>query len=31
VRKNGTGPDAGVVFEHISLTGISDFRGKISG
>ena len=30
VRKRGTGADAGVVFEHISLTGISDFRGQIS-
>jgi riboflavin biosynthesis pyrimidine reductase len=30
VRKIGTGPDTGVVFEHISLTGISDFRGQIS-
>jgi hypothetical protein len=30
VRKNGTGADAGVVFEHISLNGISDFRGQIS-
>jgi riboflavin biosynthesis pyrimidine reductase len=30
VRKNGTGADAGAIFEHISLTGISDFRGQIS-
>jgi riboflavin biosynthesis pyrimidine reductase len=31
VRKNGTGPDAGVIFEHLSLVDeSSDFRGQIS-